>query len=189
MRDGGGDNTGGPSQGKLIGAALVGLALLASVGLSVDFWPSGSAPVAPPVATSEPAPVPTGQSGFSLVQPVAPADRDAALANLKLDADGQRQARAAVESGVAQVGTITVYDYGSEDGDVVQISGGGFSQIVPILKQPTKVTVLYVHGTPLKVLAYKDGSSPGITVTVRTSAGNFRLRSMKEGETVEIVTP
>lgn len=180
---------GGASKGKLIGAALVGLALLASVGLSVDFWPRDAAPVAPPATTSEPGPVPTGQTGFSLVQAVAPGDREAALGNLKLDSEGQRQARAAVESGAAQIGTLTVFDYGQEDGDVVQISGSGVSQIVPILKQPTKVTVLYVHGTPLKVLAYKDGSSPGITVTVRTSAGNFRLRSMKEGETVEIATP
>jgi hypothetical protein len=176
--------------GKTIGAALAGLALLAAAGFSLDLWPSGSptAPAAPPPVVQM-APAGPTQSNASLIERVAPADLGAALGALKLDESARRQASDMVAAGKVLVGTLTVFDRGSEDGDIVQISGAGFTQVVPLLKAPTRVTVLYVPGTPIKVFGYKDGKDPGITVSVQTGGKTLRLVTMKEGQTIEVAAP
>jgi hypothetical protein len=60
---------------------------------------------------------------------------------------------------------------------------------VPLLKKQTHLAVPYTPGTPIKVFATKDGSSPGVTVAVYVGESVFRLKTMKEGETIEIASP
>ena len=182
-KEAGGDSASSSRTGWFLGA-LVGVALLAGIGYSTGVFSPASEP-APAVATA----VAPAQQGFSMLQKVGVADRDSALQKLMMsDADRNNVAKA-VQNGSAQLALLALSDSGTEDGDVVTISGAGFNQTVPLLKKQTVLAVPYVPGTPIKVLATKDGFDPGVTVAVYVGGSVFKLRSMKEGETIEIASP
>jgi hypothetical protein len=174
----------GPSKAGWVLGALAGVALLAGIGYSAGLFSSAPSPA--PAAITAVAPA---QQGFSLLQPVSASDQASAVQNLLMsDADKSKVAKA-VQNGSTRLAWLALSDSGAEDGDIVTISGAGFSQIVPLLKKQTHLAVPYTPGTPLKVVATKDGYSPGVTVAVYVGGSVFRLKTMKEGETIEIASP
>jgi hypothetical protein len=177
------------SSGKAgwIVSALAGIALLAGVGYSTGLFAPNSGPAPAPTAVTITAPA--QQQGFSMLQPVSAGDQGSALQGLLMsDADKSNVAKA-VQGGGTRLAWLALSDSGAEDGDVVTISGAGFSQIVPLLKQQTRLAVPYTPGTPIRVVGTKDGYSPGITVAVYVGGNVFRLKTMREGEIIEIASP
>ena len=178
------DNQGSNKAGWVLGA-LAGLALLAGIGYSGGIF----SPAPPPAPAAITATAPAQQHGFSLLQPVSAGDQASALQSLMMsDADKGKVAKA-VQTGGTQLAWLALSDSGAEDGDIVTISGANFSQTVPLLKKQTRIAVPYMPGTPIKVFATKDGSSPGVTVAVYVGGTVFRLKTMTEGETIEIASP
>jgi hypothetical protein len=173
----------GPSKAGWFFAALVGAALLAGYSAGM-FSPAPSSAPAPITATA-----PAQQKDFSLLQTVTAADQRAALQSLMMANAEKDKVTQAVQSGNTRLAWLALSDSGEEDGDIVTISGAGFSQTVPLLKKQTRLAVPYTPGTPIKVVATKDGSSPGVTVAVYSGGNVFRLRTMKEGQTIEIASP
>jgi len=165
--------------------ALAGIALLAGIGYSAGLF--SSAPVPAPTAIT--ATAPAQQQGFSLLQTVSAADQGSALQSLVMSDADRNNVSKAVQSGATRLAWLALSDSGSEDGDIVTISGAGFSQTVPLLKKQTRLAVPYTPGTPIRVFATKDGFDPGVTVAVYVGGSVFRLKTMKEGETIEIASP
>ena len=181
------EGEGGSSLGKWLVGALVGVALLAGVGYSAGLFSPGSAPGPAPSAIT--ATAPAQQQGFSLLQTVGASDQAAALQSLVMSEAEKSKVAKAVQSGATQLAWLAFSDSGAEDGDIVTISGAGFSQTVPLLKKQTRLAVPYTPGTPIRVFATKDGFSPGVTVAVYAGGSAFKLKTMKEGETIEIASP
>lgn len=177
-----------PSQGDnkagWIVTALVGVALLGGVGYFTGVFPNAAPKPATVTSTA-----PAQPQGFSLLQPVQPGDRAVALQSLMMSDVDKGKVSKAVEKGSARLAWLALSDSGKEDGDIVTISGAGFSQTVPLLKKQTRVAVAYTPGTPIRVYATKDGFSPGVTVAVYVGGNVFNLKTMKEGETIEIASP
>jgi hypothetical protein len=174
------------ARGWIIGA-LAGAALLAGLGYSTGWL--GSTPVPAQVSPAISSSAPVQSQGFSLLQPVAAADQASALQSLVMnDADKGEVARS-IQSGNTRLAWLAFSDSGTEDGDIVSIRGAGFNQTVPLLKKQTRLAVPYTPGAPIKVVATKDGFAPGVTVAVNVGESVFRLKTMKEGETIEIAAP
>jgi hypothetical protein len=171
----------------LIMGAIVAIALLAGAGYSTGWFASGSNPAPASVAVSTTAPVQS--QGFSLLQQVTPADQAFALQALVMNDADKGAAAKAVQSGAVRLAWLAFSDSGTEDGDIVTITGAGFGQTVPLLKKETRLAVPYTPGTPIKVFAKKDGFAPGVTVAVYVGGNVFKLKTMKEGETIEIAAP
>jgi hypothetical protein len=167
--------------------ALAGIALLAGIGYSAGLF--SSAPVPAPAPAAITATAPAQQQGFSLLQTVSAADQGSALQSLMMSDADRNNVSKAVQSGATRLAWLALSDSGSEDGDIVTISGAGFSQTVPLLKKQTRLAVPYTPGTPIRVFATKDGFDPGVTVAVYVGGSVFRLKTMKEGETIEIASP
>jgi hypothetical protein len=168
-------------------SALAGVALLAGIGYSTGLFSPTPAPQPAPAAVT--ATAPAQQQGFSLLQPVGAADQASALQNLIMSEADKGNVAKAVQGGGTRLAWLALSDSGAEDGDVVTISGAGFSQTVPLLKKQTRLAVPYTPGTPIRVFGTKDGYSPGITVAVYVGGSVFRLKTMHEGETIEIASP
>jgi hypothetical protein len=177
----------GSSKAGWVLGALAGVALLAGIGYSAGLF--SSAPGSAPAPAAITATAPAQQQGFSLLQTVGAADRASAVQNLLMSDADKNNVSKAVQSGATRLAWLALSDSGAEDGDVVTISGAGFSQTVSLLKKQTRLAVPYIPGTPIKVFATKDGSSPGVTVAVYVGESVFRLKTMKEGETIEIASP
>lgn len=165
--------------------ALAGIALLAGIGYSAGMF----SPAPSSIPTAVTATAPAQQSGFSFLQKIAAADQGSALQALRMSDADKGKATQAIQSGNTRLAWLSLADSGAEDGDIVTISGAGFSQTVPLLTKQTRLAVPYIPGTPIKVFATKDGSSPGVTVAVYVGGSVFKLKTMKEGDTVEIASP
>jgi hypothetical protein len=177
----------GASHKGWIAGAVIGAILLAGVGYSSGLFTSDPA-AAPPSATATSA-APAVSQGFSLLQPVTPAEQGAALQDLVMNDADKGAATKAVQSGAARLAWLAFSDSGTEDGDIVSITGAGFNQTVPLLKKQTRLAVPYMPGAPIKVFAKKDGFAPGVTVAVYVGGSVFKLKTMKEGEMIEIAAP
>ena len=175
----------GPRKSGWLFGALIGVALLAGIGYSAGLFSPAPEPEAVAITTTAPA----QQSGFSFLQTINAADQAAAMQSLAMSDADKSNVIKAVQGGATRLAWLALSDSGKEDGDIVTISGAGFSQTVPLLKKQTRVAVPYIPGTPIKVFATKDGFSPGVTVAVYVGDSVFRLKTMKEGETIEIAAP
>ena len=179
------ERDGGGGLGRWVLGALVGAALLAGIGYSAGLFSPEPEPA--PVAIT--ATVPAQQQGFSMLQTVGAADQASAVQSLVMSDAEKIKVTKAVQSGATQLAWLAFSDSGTEDGDIITISGAGFSQTVPLLKKQTRLAVPYMPGTPIRVFATKDGFAPGVTVAVYAGGSVFRLKTMKEGETIEIASP
>ena len=176
---------GGPRTGLVIGA-IVAAALFAG-GYSMNwFSPSATAPQPSAITASAPAPQ---QHGFSFLQPVSAGDQATALSVLVMGDADKAAVTKAVQNGSAKLAWLAFSDSGTEDGDIVTISGASFSQTVPLLKKETRLAVPYAPGQPIKVIATKDGFAPGVTVAVNVGGNLFKLKTLREGDAVEIAAP
>src|ERR1700709_1717326 len=166
-------------------SALLGVALLAGVGYSSGLF----LPAPEPESAAINATTPAQQQGFSMLQKVGTSDQASALQSLVMSDSDRNNVTKAVQNHSVQLAWLALSDSGQEDGDIVTISRAGFSQRVPLLKKQTRLAVPYTPGTPIRVFATKDGFSPGVTTAVHVGESVFILKTMKEGETIEIASP
>jgi len=168
-----------------------GLFLVAMIGAGAIFLskPQSSPPSPAAVEqTAAVAPAPAASSG-GLFQPVAAHEIDQAISALIM-ADAQKEGvREAVKKNALKLAWINVSDSEAEDGDWVTIAAGGFGQNVRLFKNPLRVAVPYVPGTPISVTGLIDGDGHGITVAVHSGASIFRLKHLVKGETIQVPPP
>ena len=86
------------------------------------------------------------------------------------------------EGGFISLAWVTVWDNLAEDGDVIEVSAGGMTHVVPIMHEPTTIVVPYSMGNAqLMIKGLKDGGG-GITVSAKTGSGDLALPPMRVGE-------
>ena len=135
-----------------------------------------------------PAPASTA-AGPQLFQPVVRAELDRAFATLIMSDADKARVREAVTAGKANIAWINVSDSQAEDGDWVRVTAAGFSQDVRLFRNPLRVAVPYVPGTPVTVTGLIDGDGHSITVAVHFSGSIFGLKPMRKGESITVPAP
>jgi hypothetical protein len=133
--------------------------------------------------------VSTSSTGSALFQPVAANEVDHAIAALIMSDADKAKARQAVQQGRMKLAWINVSDSEVEDGDWVRISAGGLAQDVRLFKNPLRVAVPYVPGSPVTVTGLIDGDGASITVAVHFGGSIFGLKPLRAGETVLVPSP
>lgn len=177
-----------PAGSRWMAGLLLGVALIASVQL-FDFTGTGPAAVSDRVPPQQAQQI---QSQFSRINggllPVDlsnPREREKVVAAMPLPAPEAEQAIALAQRGERAIGWVKLWDNFQQDGDVVSITAGGITQVVPIFNQPTAVPVIYVPGQPLLIHGVKDGGG-GITVAVELTTGPVALPPMSVGQVIEL---
>lgn len=89
-------------------------------------------------------------------------------------------------AGRIQLAWVSVRDFLDEDGDVAQISIGGFQRTVPLKTAPTLVAVPIVPGEFLRVTGLIDGAGGGVTVGVSAGGAAEIQMPLDVGETIAI---
>ena len=175
-----------PERGWLLLAALVVAA--GAFGLFQLFGTAGASH-GDRVSTSE---VRALQEGFAKIHggPVPidlskPKERQALVEHLALPQPEADRAVALIDEGRLAVGWITVWDNFDEDGDVVAITAGGFTQTVPLFHQPTTIAVPYLPGQPITVEGVRDGGG-GITAAIGLASGPLPLPPLAVGQSVQV---
>jgi hypothetical protein len=94
---------------------------------------------------------------------------------------------AALREGRQELFEIELFDCCDEDGDVVEvIVNGSLFATVPILHSGTKVAVPLAPGNnKIAIRGVKDGGG-GVTLSFRTSRGDYYARSMRVGQQYEM---
>jgi hypothetical protein len=167
---------------------LLGVALLASLQL-FDLTGAGTAALTDRVTPQQAQQI---QSQFSRTRGgllpadlTKPRERENVKAAMPLPVNEAEQAIALAQRGERAIGWITLWDNFQQDGDVVSITAGGITQVVPIFNQPTAVPVVYVPGQPLLIHGVNDGGG-GITVAVELTTGPVALPPMAVGQVIEL---
>lgn len=124
----------------------------------------------------------SGETIFLPVNYLDHAEREQAKLASGLPEDEAEHLLLEAEAGYTSLAWVTVWDNYAEDGDIVEISAGGMTHIVPILHAPTTIVVPYsIDSAELQIRGIRDGGG-GITVAARTAAGSLPLPPMKVGE-------
>ncbi|MBN8498554.1 hypothetical protein [Accumulibacter sp.] len=124
------------------------------------------------------------------VEQVKDHDVDAALDTMRLD-PSLRQAmkhtldRKAPGSSPTVLARITVWDFASQDGDVVRLSSAGYAIDVALLNEPTIVTLPIDASQTIQITGAHDGGG-GITLGVRNGAGKVSLPLITEGQAISL---
>ena len=100
------------------------------------------------------------------------------------------QARQALErdldAGRVRLGWLTLWDDQVQDGDVISLSGAGFSRTIALTKQPQQIAVpIGASGDPFVVRGVRDGGA-GITVAATSAGSRVPLPIMAPGETFDL---
>lgn len=94
---------------------------------------------------------------------------------------------AALKDGRQELFEIELFDCCDEDGDVVEVivNGSPFAT-VPILHSGTKIAIPLAQGkNQIAIRGVKDGGG-GVTLSFRTSRGDYYARSMRVGQQYEM---
>lgn len=124
-----------------------------------------------------------------LFQVIAANEIDKAIAGLIMADTDRTRVRQAVMQKQINLAAISVSDSDVEDGDWVRITAGGFSQDVRLFKKPIQVVVPYVPGAPILLSGLVDGDGRSITVAVHSSGGQYALKPLQKGESIQVPSP
>ena len=111
------------------------------------------------------------------------------FAALQLEQADLHRAALMYEQGKLRAGWLKVWDNRDQDGDVVAITGAGFSQTLALTHTPTFVPVLYVAGQTISLTGINDGAGGGVTVSVSLASGPLPLPPLAPGQTVQVPFP
>ncbi|MCD7111825.1 hypothetical protein LRX75_22620 [Rhizobium sp. DKSPLA3] len=116
---------------------------------------------------------------------------DAARLEVLAQMGMEPQARQALEQdlveGRAHLGWLTLWDDQVQDGDVIALTGAGFSRTIALTKQPQQIAVpISGQGDAFVVKGIRDGGA-GITVAATTDAGTVPMPIMAPGETFNLI--
>ena len=129
--------------------------------------------------------------GTGIVVPVDLSDRDAvdqAISLLQVSEPERNKIRVAVDRGDLGLGTMRVWDYAAQDGDVVTVMTAGFVQTITIAHAPTKIVIPH-RGPGIGRISAVGAPDLIITVAVGTSSGSFNLIPLEIGQSVEVSYP
>lgn len=126
------------------------------------------------------------------LEPVAPQDMERALDTMHLDTPQRAQLRAAVTSSLATHQTdqtrlvwVEVWDFASEDGDVVHLASAGFSIDCNLLNAHQRIAIPVDATHRLTVTGAVDGGG-GITLGIHTNTGPVLLPVLAPGQTLQL---
>lgn len=178
--------------------ALLGIAIVLSVGFGLDRWNSVSSE-ADHLSESAKEQLSTAFKaiGRLQVEPVPMQEVDAAIAAMPLSADRQKSLRRAAQTGISgvvptpglpDVGQnrlvwLELNDFANEDGDVVSISSAGYQIQVGIVHATNRIAIPVDHTGTVVVTGVHDGGG-GITLGFRTGSGLYSLPVLSVGETL-----
>lgn len=121
--------------------------------------------------------------------PVAAHEIDTALDLMQLDP----KQRSALQSTLnAQTGTtpqqsrlgwIELWDFASQDGDIVRISSAGYELDYPLLNAPARLAVPIDGTSTIKIVGVTDGGG-GITLGLRSGATAISLPVIQPGQSL-----
>lgn len=186
-----------PPKPQLQGGALVGVVATAAAGvlgllytLGNDFFgqqPSGlrDEQLKPSVIVLTADQIPSAIIPVAAVSPTATPYLFTSLAMPEADRKRLEQDVAAER---VRVGAVILWDNVAEDGDVVEISGGGFHQRLTITHTPNSFFVPYFPGGSIRVIGTHDGGG-GITLGIKTALGDQFLPPLLPNEVIEIQIP
>ena len=91
----------------------------------------------------------------------------------------------AVASGQTRLVWMTLWDTVVEDGDVVQIDSGSFSQTVPLLHAPKRIAIPAPPTGVVNVTGGRDGGG-GITIGILSGQTPVNLPYLDPGQVVGV---
>jgi hypothetical protein len=115
-----------------------------------------------------------------------PQQMEAARQSLQLPPAEADRMIADARAGKMQMGWVSLRDFLDEDGDIAQISIGGFTRTVPLKNAPTPVAIPIVPGDFLRVTGLVDGGGGGVTVGITTGGGAEVQMPLDVGETITL---
>lgn len=166
------------------GAVVAGLAAVAAVvGIWSGFAPGGGDAVPPDHAAA----MAESFRAFSGTLPAVdlgdPDERARAQAALDLPEPQARAAMADALGGRVGMAWLTLWDNFDNDGDVVQVTAGGYTRTVQIRNEPVTIALPLPPGATIALAGVRDGGG-GITVALSTSGGELAVPPLHPGQTV-----
>ena len=101
------------------------------------------------------------------------------------EAEKKRLAEKLID-GTVRLAAVTLWDTVDEDGDVVDVIAGGFSQRLVIMHKQKTFFVGVQPGGSVVIKAVRDGGGGGVTLGVSTVLGPYHLPALAVGQAVEI---
>lgn len=80
---------------------------------------------------------------------------------------------------------ITLWDFASQDGDVVTVSSAGYTVDVPLLKSPTRIAIPINSSRTIELTGNTDGGG-GITLALMSGSFQTSLPVLRVGETINL---
>lgn len=123
---------------------------------------------------------------------VVDADVDKAIASMNLKPEQARMLKQELEKHATQpddqttqLAWLDIWDFASQDGDVVHVSAAGYEIDVPMMNAQTRVAVPVDASKAVLVTGVVDGGG-GITLGLQTGTGELLLPVLAPGESLTV---
>jgi hypothetical protein len=113
---------------------------------------------------------------------------DKAISQIQVPEPERDRIRNAVTRGELGIGTMRVWDYAVQDGDVITVMTAGFVQTITIAHTPTLIVIPH-RGAGIGRISAVGAPDLYITVAVGTSLGSLKLIPLEIGQSVEVSYP
>lgn len=132
----------------------------------------------------------TWAAAFQSAGPVAlavvkKADTEAAIEGMAVTVEKKQELREAVAAGRERLVWLTLWDTVAEDGDVVHVQSGTFSQTVPLLHAPKRIAIPEPPTGVVNITGGRDGGG-GITIGILSGETPVNLPFLKPGQVVGV---
>lgn len=124
------------------------------------------------------------------VEQITDRDVDAALDTMHLDPSLRQAMKQTLDkkdpaSSPTVLAKVTVWDFASQDGDVVRISSAGYAVDVVLQNEPAIITLPIDASQSIQITGVHDGGG-GITLGIQNGAGKVLLPVMTEGQAISL---
>ncbi len=121
---------------------------------------------------------------FSKVQP---GDIENALDSMHLPSGQRRTLSQDLKSqnNNTELVWLILWDFATQDGDIVNVSSAGYSATIPLLKQPTRIAIPIDGSRQIIIQGNTDGGG-GITLGVKNGNNPVQLPIIRPGETIHL---
>ncbi len=170
--------------------ALIAGLLITGVGYSISAW--WSPLPADHLTEKEKAELVTGftQLRTISVEKIKDQDIDLALDKMRLDPSSRQALKQTLDKNTSRSPStilvkVTVWDFASQDGDVVRLSSSGYSIDVALLNEPVVFTLPVDASQTIQLTGVHDGGG-GITLGVQNGTGKVLLPVISEGQAITL---
>ena len=132
------------------------------------------------------------QASSVQLERVADADVDKAIASMNLKPEQARILKQQLEKNATQpadqttqLAWLDIWDFASQDGDIVHVSAAGYEMDVPMMNAQTRVAVPVDASKSVLVTGVVDGGG-GITLGLKTGASELLLPVLAPGESLTV---